>query len=809
MLVQALVDHFEEYFRQHSTHDIVLWFDPHREYAALVDQITRYPLWRYAGSLLELRYRLVHREDGERVVVYLPLSREDAEVLRPFFATSYAFEDGLYRFLRQQGFDFPDDPQVAHELRALLPRLAARSLGKGRAFWDYNLANLERARETLLGNFDDTLLRFLASPKERLAELTMEQLDGLFFAQLESAYGFSAIPDEPEKSAKRLTAQLALVNAFVSAGKPDDFPYAARLPEAHHFDRNLAFLRSWQRDTRYKPVYRHYAERLERQYDLARWASQLPLSEALRLEATFASVEEGLWERVRAELEGLHSEEEWRIWLEEHRGALRERATGFWAQEGWASWWEVLLRTSTLLSKAHEVREALDRFTAPQALLERYTESWWRIDRDFRILRESLNAQAGSYGALRDRITRSYRDVLSRMNVRFTDLLPRDWPPPGLEPQEGFWDAIEGERDKRTAVFFIDALRYELGQSLLETLTEEGAGQQRSVTARLAAIPTVTPIGMTAALPRGAEREVGYDSGWKIHIASSDNLSAKAARKRWLESALPGVIFYNLDQLLDTRIEELIGDGPFIVFDTTLDRVGESAGTLAWSTFSVLLNSVRKGIHKLLDLGVEEVHVIADHGFLLLDQVGEHEKVSVTDVQALTKHERYLVGRHLGSTDQLSYPVPGSEGLQAWFPRGIGCFRTPGAYNYVHGGLSLQELVIPHLHVEQPRMGRPVRVVADFPAVIRNAQPVVTVRADRPEMFDRPRQVTLTLEKDGEALTPPLSQLVDVREPVKMALFLPMDVGLEPKDRVCWVLRDAHTGEVLAEQEAVSQVDLW
>jgi hypothetical protein len=158
MLIDALTDHFQSYFAQTSHHDTVLWFDPDQEYATLLDHLTELPLWRYEDSLLQVRYRLIHRAPGQRAVVYLPLPQKEAEILCPFFATSLVFRERLYRFFRRQGLDFPDDPQVAHELRALLPRLAARSVGKGHAFWEYNLANLERARETLLGNFDDALL---------------------------------------------------------------------------------------------------------------------------------------------------------------------------------------------------------------------------------------------------------------------------------------------------------------------------------------------------------------------------------------------------------------------------------------------------------------------------------------------------------------------------------------------------------------------------------------------------------------------------------------------------------------------------
>ena len=174
MLVRALIQHFQSYLGSADGHTTVLWFDPDREYEALLPHLSGVTLWRYDGSLLRLRYRLIQRAAGEKTVVYLPMRQEDAEVLRPFFATSLLFTDRLYKFLRRQGLDFPDDPQVAHVLRVLLPRLAARSVGKGREFWTFNLANLERARETLIGSFDDALLRFLAAPAAEWARVRGE-----------------------------------------------------------------------------------------------------------------------------------------------------------------------------------------------------------------------------------------------------------------------------------------------------------------------------------------------------------------------------------------------------------------------------------------------------------------------------------------------------------------------------------------------------------------------------------------------------------------------------------------------------------
>lgn len=836
MLIQALEDHFTGYFAQAAHNDTILWFDPEKEYAGLLDSLDHLPLWRFEGSLLQLRYRLVQRAVGEKAIVYLPMTEEKADLLRPFCATSFCFQDRLYRFLRQQGLDFPDDPAVAHRLRQLLPQLAVQSLGKGRGFWEYNLANLERAINTLLGEFDSTLLRFLEHPRGELAQLQAQHFDGLFYAQLAGAYGLDAaaggVPavseDNPDEVARRLTAQLVLVRAYTfatpGASGGTAFPYVDRLPEPHQFDRCARFLERWQNDTRYAPAFVRLASQVEQIYSLERWLNSFGLQAALALEPTFHGTEMAVWQRLLGALEALASEADWRQWLAAQRSALAAHAGGFWSTQAQDPGWQVLVQAADLLAQAQDMRAELPQISQPGAMLRRYSEGWWRIDAAYRAFRALLTAAPGGLDLVRDRCARAYQDALRAMNERFSTLLEAEgaWPPQNALPaQDLFWSekVRRPTSDARLAIVFVDALRYELGQSLLSQLEADLAGDSRALEARLAAIPTVTPLGMAALLPDGHLRQVTHDGQWHVHIRDSGDLAAKGARIEWLADCMAGctTASYNLDLLLKTPAGQIEATACTFVFDTTLDAVGENATEQAWDAFEPLVRSVKQAVHKLLELGIETVHIVTDHGFLLLHEVAEHDKVTVRNVPALARKSRYLVGTGLGSTEQLDFQVPGStdpadpaaQGLEAWFPWGIGCFRTPGPYNYAHGGLSLQELVVPHLTVRQQRLGRPVGVRIELPAVIRQGQLQLIVEPMAESTFDQPRRVSLSLEKEGAAVAPPYEALVKPSGPATLDVWLPQGCGLDIGDRVVWIMRDLLTGEVLKRQEAVSQVDLW
>jgi hypothetical protein len=317
---------------------------------------------------------------------------------------------------------------------------------------------------------------------------------------------------------------------------------------------------------------------------------------------------------------------------------------------------------------------------------------------------------------------------------------------------------------------------------------------------------------MAALLPGWDDFSVDYAAGgWQITAAGFDgNLATKAGRLAWLEQRLGSMAAFDLDTWLATPLDEVPQAAQWIVISSAeIDAVGEGAGTVAWQAFDGLLGRLAQAVQRLLALGCVEVHVVSDHGFLLRESIRESDKVAVQADQAIKKAERYLVGRDLPPTDLPAVAVPGSDGLTAWFPRGIGCFVTPGPYNYMHGGPSLQEVVTAHVAVRQAVTERPVGVSLELVTgpEIRNAIFKVRLVPQGVDLWSRARQVTVDVARGGQRVSQEWAATVD-RDVAEKSLRLEPGSGLAVGDAIAVRVWDAATGELLAQQPATVYVSL-
>jgi len=261
---------------------------------------------------------------------------------------------------------------------------------------------------------------------------------------------------------------------------------------------------------------------------------------------------------------------------------------------------------------------------------------------------------------------------------------------------------LKGER--KTAYFLVDALRFEMGRELVEGLSD----YEISLTPALAQLPTITEVGMASLLP-GAETgmmlaEAGSGKvGIKIGAAV---LKDRPSRVKHLEETFGEklLVLKVLELMKPTkkRQEEIQHASLIVVTSQEIDRLGEEAEdeSEARQYMEEVLEKLRKGIRRLSALGVEQFVVAADHGHLFGDAITSGMKIEPPGGQTVDLHRRVWVGRG-GRADDAYLRVNASQiglagDLELAFPSGLACFVVKGgASAYLHGGISLQEMVVP------------------------------------------------------------------------------------------------------------------
>jgi len=236
-----------------------------------------------------------------------------------------------------------------------------------------------------------------------------------------------------------------------------------------------------------------------------------------------------------------------------------------------------------------------------------------------------------------------------------------------------------------TCVVFVDALRFDLAQRLVRRL----APFSLATRSRLAAFPTVTSTGQPAVAPVAAK----WQAGPAFDAADDQGRSVK------------GQVFRNAladagVQFLDWKSAET-GDPAGVGWtqSNTIDELGHDHGHALSEMLDQQLDLVAERVRGLLAVGWRHITVVTDHGFML----PAAPALKVTLPLAVTEGDiarKPRVARLKAGAKRPEFPIT------AWtWDTSTEMVSAPGAAAfeagtlYEHGGLSLQECVIPVLHV--------------------------------------------------------------------------------------------------------------
>jgi hypothetical protein len=333
-----------------------------------------------------------------------------------------------------------------------------------------------------------------------------------------------------------------------------------------------------------------------------------------------------------------------------------------------------------------------------------------------------LSAAAVEVAQGLEQLRNRYEQLLDKQTQRFTDTFQQaGWLIPGAMPQTRIWAERVQPGAGRAVVFWVDALRYEMGASLHERFSGWSREQLSDLRLEIAqaALPSITPVGMSALLP-GAERSFAVTEGDGEPCSVVDGVPVgwnndKAKRLAHLQQRVPAAVVLNLVEVIRSKeavlLERLAGTGPVVITSIGIDEAGErdSDERLAnvRADMQRELDTIEEAVRRLaalpLEQPLERFVVTADHGFLHLP-LGREPAMRIPAPAGKTfKLERRCWLGHPSAVQQPCIEIPpaelgyGSNGLSVVVPRSAGVFKAGGSLCYHHGGTSIQEVLIPLL----------------------------------------------------------------------------------------------------------------
>jgi len=250
----------------------------------------------------------------------------------------------------------------------------------------------------------------------------------------------------------------------------------------------------------------------------------------------------------------------------------------------------------------------------------------------------------------------------------------------GMRPRLGTVEANEGR-----VIIFADGLRYDVAQLLVESLQSGELDAQLkwdwvpfpAVTAT--AKPFVSPI---AGLLKGGE------------AADEFTTTISASGQRLTHDRFKSLLDGNGIQYLDGLS---VGDptGKGWTEAGTLDKRGHDVGWKVAKIVNAEVNDLGARVRSLIAAGWKEVLVVTDHGWLLMP--GGFPKIELPKFLVDSRWGRCAAMKDTSKTDLSLVGWHWNPAVSIASPPGIGCFKAGKEYD--HGGISLQELVVPRIAV--------------------------------------------------------------------------------------------------------------
>lgn len=365
--------------------------------------------------------------------------------------------------------------------------------------------------------------------------------------------------------------------------------------------------------------------------------------------------------------------------------------------------------------------------------------------------------------------------------------------------QNDFYNEKIKPLQKKVAIIVSDALRYEVAQEIVEALAKSRHIAQ--IKPALAMLPTETKYCKPSLLPHRTLKLYGVADSQNMSV--DDSILGTTEKRteqlrRYNERSLCVNFDYVAKYVQDIN-REIFKNQVVYIFHDSIDKAGHD-GTAQEITVACrkAIDDIAIMIPKILaTYNVTEVLVTSDHGFLFNDIVfAEKDKHKIEEETLESTQRYYLTHSTAGQNGIVKFPLSEVSGIsnakdvQVAVPIGTNRLKAKsGGYMFVHGGASLQEMIIPIITCRQMREDtKPevnVMVLGNNLSMQASRLRLTLLQTEAVSMDARERTINVALYYNNEPVTPIKEIVLSNTDPLldnrKLSVSLTLNKHVEAK----------------------------
>ena len=447
---------------------------------------------------------------------------------------------------------------------------------------------------------------------------------------------------------------------------------------------------------------------------------------------------------------------------------------------------DINFNTYMMLRNAYHIITVCN-YTAPEGfkkIVDWYKSSNCLTDQSYRkfYYYYDLLEDKDEFAELKQLIENIYtNEYLAKLLPKWNEAFGSDESMTVLPLQRNFYSKYLSNSKEKTIVIISDAMRYEVGRELYVRMQDNPRCAVNQPDMILSTLPSYTRLGMAALLPH---KTLEMTDDYQV-LVDGEDCSNLAAREKILKTYSPDGACYQFDDIKNYTGDQLKPlfagkQSVYYVYHNQIDARGDKANTEdeVFDACESAIEEIMKFIFRAANANIYRFVVTSDHGFIYKrDKLEESDKIGGVSGKDAFINRRFIVSKEPISEDGvgnigLGYILGNDDNKVVSYPLSSNVFKVSGGgQNFVHGGSSPQEMLVPVLDIKMDRNhAETTNVKIALVSMIQKITNLITtmdfIQSD--PVSDTVKQATykmVFMSEDGEKISNENTYVADSREP--------------------------------------------